>query len=123
MGHIGVLLLRGGAHALAMICIVPCEGFGLFPMVVRRPRRHTAPLRQPSQALYPAPGPRHLKEHPLDGTDKLGLKLIDADGPLSARRDTFVGATKNGKDPTFHPLTLGRPREAPVEAIIPTSMP
>ena len=38
MGHIGVLLLRGGAHALAMFCIVPCEGFGIPPMVVRRPQ-------------------------------------------------------------------------------------
>ena len=38
MGHIGVLLLRGGAHALAMVCTVPCEGFGIPPMVVRRPQ-------------------------------------------------------------------------------------
>ena len=38
MGHIGVLLLRGGAHALAMVCTVPCEGFGIPPIGVHRPR-------------------------------------------------------------------------------------
>ena len=53
VGHISVPLLRCGAHALAMVCIVPCEGFGLFPIVVRRPRRRTTPRDSPRRHYTP----------------------------------------------------------------------
>ena len=122
MGHPGVLLLRGGAHALAMLCVVPCKGFGLFPIVVRRPQgllrlilsllfRIDPSLLLPCPELFVCRIPLGLLLGRFLGSGGLLLGLLRGGGGALCNRTGALcgsGATPDGLTGMLGALLYGR---------------